>query len=420
MKLQKRMITLMLCTALAVTAGLSGCTIKFIQPQDQSSVQEAGQSSVQESEPEQSQQSVIQESSEAVESSAVEKSAESSETSGEESISAPEESTQEESSVFKDSSAEQESERIIGEYNSGNITEKEMFDMIYELDDISAEGHVITDIDNDGAYELVTRGNGKKLIKIYEVTDGKLELAGMVEGEDKADLIYSFKDITSEEGISMPVCYFSTLKSAGDYKTSVRILNYNGPDSEMTEEASFIVEVYNDGKMDRTRYLDENGNQIEDDKGIIAFATYRWRESFNDDCCNLLPETAEELIVEEEQSMEGIIYMHPEDENTDKKYYHQKSEIYNKIHLFPKLYYKHDDTNPWLAFGTAVDGLYEAWIERLAKEEMLAKYNYKFDSPLTTAFMNKKPEYNADPTVSLDDVLESMSENERINYDNLH
>ena len=213
MKLQKRMITLMLCTALAVTAGLSGCTIKFIQPQDQSSVQEAGQSSVQESEPEQSQQSVIQESSEAVESSAVEKSDESSETSGEESISAPEESTQEESSVFKDSSAEQESERIIGEYNSGNITEKEMFDMIYELDDISAEGHVITDIDNDGAYELVTRGNGKKLIKIYEVTDGKLELAGMVEGEDKADLIYSFKDITSEEGISMPVCYFSTLNS---------------------------------------------------------------------------------------------------------------------------------------------------------------------------------------------------------------
>ena len=398
MKLQKNFTAVLLCAAMLASVGLSGCNNKSEPQKDQSSVQESQQSSVQESqqssvqESGESQQSDIQESSEAAESSAAGESEESSseQSSTEESSQASaEESSKEESKPVSDKEI---AEAAIADFRAGKISEKQMYENIYSLDKYknNTGGHVITDVDGDGAYELVTRASDMKSITIYDVEDDNtISPVGFVSTE-KTNLIYLFGD-------GLTKCYFETLEKLSDNQTKVKISSYGGKNN-VKEEAVFIVE---DNGLLNYRIFDGSGNELKytsfsDDN--VKFITNTWQESFNDNFYEAMPETKTKEVCE--TSEYGYLIF--------------KEGI--SLESFAQNYYLEDDKPLW-SVENMVHGLHYKNIQQLDVNEIVGRYNYKFSDPLTIAFMNKNPGYDADASVTLDDIFAKFNQYEKYNYD---
>ncbi len=281
----------------------------------------------------------------------------------------------------------------ITSYKSGELTEKDMLNNIYALEEYSAGGHVITDIDADGAYELVTRSSDMKTIRIYEVSGDKIELANELIGIDKAEMIYV-------HGGDKTQCFYRTLEELGDSKTKVKVFQYNGPGTSMSNKLVCTVQDKGYGSYD---VFDADGNAVKnvftDEYNCISNT---WRESFNDYCYNVAPET-ENYEACTEDSYGNWAYT---------------QSFAKTLTDFTSYYYLYDDQSVWNS-GSYSDGVSYKYIRQMAVNEIYARHNLKFNNPEITAFMNKKPNYNADASLTQEQVAASFNYYEKFNVDNL-
>lgn len=310
------------------------------------------------------------------------------------------ESSKQESDNDNMTDTEKKVSTIIKNYTNSDISEKDLFNQVYELDDYKAAGHVITDIDGDGAYELVTRSTDEKTIRIYELSDNKIMLAKDLTGETKADLIYVFDNKKWE-------CYFETLDRS-DNNTAVKVFNYNGPDKDMD-----IVLECNVLKMEEPQtiptyvFSDNNGTEIIETDSKLKYITNSWCESFNDSFTEACEQTKDKKLVNPEPIGYGS------GEQPILTYYENCRPDYEGL---IKAYYGEGYVPLWHAENMCL-GIHLKDYDSLIINEIIGRHNYKFTDPMTTAFMNKKSYYNADPDAELFNI--DFNEYEKDNYENI-
>ena len=287
----------------------------------------------------------------------------------------------------------------ITSYKSGELTEKDMLNNIYALEEYSAGGHVITDIDADGAYELVTRSSDMKTIRIYEVSGDKIELANELIGIDKAEMIYV-------HGGDKTQCFYRTLEELGDSKTKVKVFQYNGPGTSMSNKLVCTVQYTGaGGGSDGYDVFDSNGNKVSVFTDEYKYISKSWRESFNDYCCDVAPITDYKEACQS-ASGSGELYSYTE-------------SALSSLDYFYSSYYTSDDYTVWRGYDYTLKGLDTHYVQQMMINEILGRHNYKFSDPEVTALMNKKYSYNADASVTLEQIFDSFNYYEKYNYDNL-
>lgn len=284
----------------------------------------------------------------------------------------------------------------ITSYNSGDITEKEMFNNIYALADYNAGGHVITDIDADGAYEMITRSNDMKTIKIYEISENKIVLANELTGIDKAEMVYL-------HGGELTQCFFRTLEKVGNNTTKVKVFQYNAPGTSMSQK--FECSIKSNGTGLDYEVFDSEENKVNVFGDEYKYISKVWRESFNDYCHDVIPETNYQEICENPGNSEyGWIF---------------RGNGYNSWVNFASNYYLYDDYYVWRSEGYTED-LNLHYVQQMAVNEILGRHNFKFSDPEVTALMNKKTDYNADASITIDQVFDMFNYYEKFNYDHIN
>ena len=288
-----------------------------------------------------------------------------------------------------------ETEKAVKNIIIRNDNQKDSFEEIYNLDDYKAGGHVITDIDGDDSYEMITRSEDRRVIKIYELSGNKIILSKELTGVSKANLIYVFGDHTTK-------CYFQTLKNKTPDDTEIKIFEYNGPDAAMS---NVFTCNQRDTNMYEFKYYDMNGAEITSDDRL-SFIKRSWQESFNDLCSEAMRET----------SFMEVCY--PEGKGWAGKQDPYYPDATFNIDDFAEEYFTEGD-DPLIYGFNLVHGLRYEYIKQLIINEIIGRYNYKFADPMTTAFMNKKSSYHADPDIKINDIVNSLNPYEKFNYDYL-
>ena len=318
----------------------------------------------------------------------------------------------EEKSQIEQSAVDENDENsIIASFKSGDISEKEMFDKLYSLEEYTSGGHVITNIDIDSNYELVTRSKDKKTIDIYELFDNRLEKVVTLSADIQANLLYVDEN-TGDEKFEHS-CYFETIDYAENNNMKVRIYRYRNDSGVLVTQNEYLVELYGDSKMDYVKIMDKDGNKLEGNDAVSAhnFLTSRWQESFNDNCFEIVPISQNSDVIKLSESN----YVGP---SGPAEYYAYTLDYNKLISDFCNAYYNDGDHPKFVTFGLYINGLSEIDAHTLAKHEITARYNLSYDDPLITAFMNKKPYYNADPSLTIEQVNNLFNEHERFNYEN--
>ncbi len=309
-------------------------------------------------------------------------------------------------SDFQSSDTNNESSEncLIASYKNKEITEKELLDKLYMMDEYKAGGHVITNVDVTLGYELVTRSDDRKTIKLYKLINNIFTKVAEISADIQTNLIYVDHDMTDDNFEHK--CYFETINSAENNQMMVRIYYYDSLVNTLVTEKEFLTEIYSDGKMEQTKYMTKDGNELDENEAAIAYKYIcGWQESFNDSCYKIVPATQTEDVLE--------LY-----EESSNSYYSYKLAYDNAIQSFCYDYYTSGDTNKFKTFGLRINGVSEIDAHILAKHEITARHNLSFQDPLITAFMNKNPDYNANPYLTLDEVEKEFNEHEKFNYDN--
>ena len=269
--------------------------------------------------------------------------------------------------------------------NMEDSSMKDKYNAVYNnLGNVYMEGHVITDIDGDGEWEMAVRTSDKKTISIYKIIDNKLAKVRYLTGITRADLIYSSLENPSR-------CYLRTIKKDGD-EFVFKIFKYNGAYKDMDQLYECSVD------------FDTRKTEVE--KGL-PYMTCVWRESFNDDFYDALPGSDSEY---------KLTYVHDD--------MYKFSDYSITGHFFYNYYKDNEDDvftmmygfDSWFGYGSADN---PGGIQNVMVNELFARHGYKFKSPMLTAFMNKKHDYKADPNISADYILNHFNKYEKYHFDHL-
>ncbi len=261
--------------------------------------------------------------------------------------------------------------------------EKKLYDEIYKLDGYKAGGHVITDLDGDGSYELVIRSTDRTTISIYKAVDKVLKGPIELKASDQADLRYGFfsEDIKYCDNM----CCFTTLEDMGGNTYVMDVYSFNGIDSELEKTRSVVYTA---------SYVAEDLSSVQFTTDDPGFLEYSWQESFNDDC-------------------KSIITLKENEKKPDLK------KTQKLLSDFASNYYKKDDLNMLIYSGVTLEGstLPIGSLSDLAKNEVLAKHGAKFDHPLCIAFFNKMDKYEEKKPVSQYDLENYKNEKDLTDTD---
>ena len=93
------------------------------------------------------------------------------------------------------------------------------------------------------------------------------------------------------------------------------------------------------------------------------------------------------------------------------------------INHFADNYYDSDE-KPLYSAASTWHGQSYSYIEQMALNEILGRLNHPFKDPETTALMNKRPEYHADPEMTIEKIADLFEHDSfyyysKFNYDNL-
>lgn len=236
---------------------------------------------------------------------------------------------------------------------------KALYDAIYKLDDYKAGGHVVTDLDGDGNYELVIRSKDRTTISIYQVENKTLKGPVEIKAPTQADLRYGF--FSEDKKYCDNICCLTTLEDMGGNTYIMNVYDYKGIDAEPEMSRSIVFTA---------SYVADDPSKVQftaDDPGFLKDS---WQESFNDECKTI-------FSIKE----------------TDKKPDVKKTE--KILTEFTKKYYQKDDLTLRLYDGrTLGDSILPInSVSDLAKNAVFAKHGMKFEHPLCIAFFNKKDDY---------------------------
>lgn len=240
-----------------------------------------------------------------------------------------------------------------------STSEREMYEAIYALKDFKADGHVITDLDGDGNYELVTRTKDRKTIKIYRVVNGQLKGPLQLKAPMQADLRYGY--YCDDKKYCDDSCYLTTLEDRGNDTYAMTVYLYSGIEEELVPDTELIFARENAWDPDSNVYV-ANG---------MEFIEQSWQESFNDKCLYVV-DPAEDTLELSKKRMEEL------------------------IDTFAGSYYKKKDFRLLTTHNPVAEGtsLPINSISDLAKNEVLARHGQAFTHPLCIAFFNKNAHYN--------------------------
>lgn len=237
---------------------------------------------------------------------------------------------------------------------------KTLYDEIYKLDDYKAGGHVITDLDGDGNYELVIRSKDRTTISIYQAQDKTLKGPVEIKAPTQADLRYGF--FSDDIKYCDNMCCLTTLEDMGGNTYVMNVYDYKGIDTEPEMTRSIVFTA---------SYVENDPSKVQFTADDPGFLEYSWQESFNDECKSI-------LSIKE----------------TDKKPDVKKTE--KLLTEFTKKYYQKDDLTLRLCGGVTLGDsvLPVGSVSDLAKNAVFARHGMKFEHPLCIAFFNKKEDYS--------------------------
>ena len=289
-----------------------------------------------------------------------------------------------------------EDERAVRNAIKEGGSEKTIYDKIYNIDSYKAAGHVITDVDGDGKYELVTRDADRKTIKIYSMSDGKLCKPKELTAVSKVNMIYV-------KGSKYYDCYFETIKDISEKEKEVKIFSYNGPGIDMTKELTVNI-------LQENAYLtitDSSGKVLTKSDSNYKYFEGIWQESFNDNCDYIISSSSYKKICRYIDNQNAYVYTF---------------DGFIGIE-FPDNYYSEGDAmEDFVSHGSSGRKTTKAMeiFKQLVCNELVGRYNYKFTDPLTVACMNKKASYEPDPDLTLNDITENkFGVVEKFNYDHI-
>lgn len=238
-------------------------------------------------------------------------------------------------------------------------SEKEIYDKIYALDKYSTAGHVITDVDNDGKYELITRNAERSAIMIYKISGREL----LEKKFDDPNLGYNSVRVDMRYSNNGSDVYFTVLGTNDNQFYQMKIFKFTPGQFVMnkTDDVTFSLDEY--------RQLDFQ-NMSKPAKSACDKLQLAWTESFNDSCTEGAPSDSVEI---------------------------PKEEMGTYVNDFTTHYYDQYDIDPdrivRFSVDDSSDGLSLYSVQTLLLNEIYARHGMKSSYPYSIAFFNKKSYY---------------------------
>lgn len=264
-------------------------------------------------------------------------------------------------------------------------SEKEAYDNLYTYyNDSNADGHVITDLDGDGTYELITRSKDRRTIKIFKYVNGEIKTSSL---EPDSSVVQANLNYTEKN------CYFNVIKNYGADKYKIKVFEYRNSDYKLHN--IFEYECEKRERHDGMQYtVNDNSPSSEESAKIREYEG--WQESFNDDCTEVTNSDKEIIPI---NSVAGL------------------------MRDFAYRYYKDGDMVLLSGEASSANGLNPITIKYLALNEIYARNGMKSSNPIYLSFFNKKSYYNAtmDSTEFTKEFLDNHFNNyEKQNIDNIN
>lgn len=265
------------------------------------------------------------------------------------------------------------------QYSSGQISEKEMYDKIYQIEEYKndTQGHVITDLGGEDGYELITRSSNENVIYIYKVVDGKIKTKSFTAAqtddfnkdtiEAKSTIVYS---VGSDDICNARI--YTIVRDHNALKLRYKIFEYRG----ISVDAEKIKEYTVNFKINPVSNKEEIELDAETSENIMSYAGYE--EFFNDD---------ENMILTEND-------------------YWNSDQVYRAFNAFRirnsrileedggSFYSGYSDCYTCVMFTDNTQAHINGYLQRLATAELYSHHDVKGKDALEMAFLNKKPNYN--------------------------
>ncbi len=247
-----------------------------------------------------------------------------------------------------------EDERAVRNAIKEGGSEKTIYDKIYNIDSYKAAGHVITDVDGDGKYELITRDSSRSVIMIYKISGNSL----LEKKFDYPDLGYSNIHMDLRYDYEDKDVYFVATGTDDNINYKVKVFQFVDDEFVLKKTAEYDLTV------DKQRVPNDKNN-----KNIVLSGS--WLESFNDDCTEAAP--------------------------TD-RYYISKENSGSYVTAFMDNYLNYKDKDPntiirYMSTDNDCYGVPRNKASSLILNEIYARHGMKSSYPRFIAFFNKKSNY---------------------------
>ena len=379
MRIKKRLAILALTGAMALSACAAGCSK---QAEEKSTVStETAQSTQPSEEISESTSEVSQESSAPEQSSESEKSTASqlSQVSAESSAAQESKTESKASAPVAEESLTETQKKVRSIIESGG-SEKDIYDKIFNMNEYRSSGHVITDVDNDGKYELITRDADRSEIMIYKISGKDL----LEKKFDDPKLGFNSVRVDMRYSILNKDVFFTTLGTNDNQFFKMKIFKFT-PGQFLMKKSDDVTFTVDENRRPDYSTLDEAG------KNACLKLSGTWTESFNDSCTEGAPSNSVEI---------------------------PKDMMSKYVTDFPLYYYDSSDINSSTMVKFPTDnssyGLPLHTIQTLLLNEIYARHGMKSSYPHSIAFFNKKNYYTElfDSSYFGDNVVDSSEFND--------
>ena len=239
-------------------------------------------------------------------------------------------------------------------------SQKEIYDNIYALDKYRSAGHVVTDVNNDGKYELITRNEDRTQLMIYKISGSDLiEMKFNDPGFGLNSLRFDMRYSTGSNDV-----YFTAIGTNDNQSYRMKVFEFVPGQFVINETADITFKV-NEYRKPEMQNMDETGVNV---CNKLQFA---WTESFNDSFTEGAPSDSVE-IPQDQLGKYAVDFVD--------NYYDEKDSDSGKTVCF--------------SLDNSYKGLSLYSVQDLLLKEIYARHGMRSSYAYSIAFFNKKNYYN--------------------------